>query len=51
MALPPDVPLDPLPADVANAIPAAGGLLHQMVGDKLVLVDPLYRQVLAVIGP
>ena len=51
MVLPPDAPLDPLPTGVANMIPATGGLRYQMVGDKLVLADPLYRQVLAVIGP
>jgi hypothetical protein len=51
MVLPPDAPLDPLPTGIANMIPATGGLRYQMVGDKLVLADPLYRQVLAVIGP
>lgn len=51
MVLPQDALLEALPTGVANMIPATGDLRYQMVGDKLVLADPLYRQVLAVIGP
>src|SRR5262245_35116248 len=49
MALPPDAALNPLPA-AANVSPAVKDLHYQLIGDRLVLADPLYRQVLAVIG-
>src|SRR5262245_41062803 len=45
MALPLDAELNPLP-DSANVSPTVKDLHYQLIGDTLVLVDPLYRQVL-----
>jgi hypothetical protein len=43
------LPLNPLPAEVTNRIPEVKDLQFGFSGDKLVLVDPLYHEVLAVI--
>jgi hypothetical protein len=51
MALPPDATLQPVPADLARNAPGLDGLQYHIVGDQLVLVEPIYRQVLAVIAP
>jgi hypothetical protein len=48
-ALPRNLPLSPLPAEVTNRIPEVKDLQFGFSGDKLLLVDPFYRQVLAVI--
>ena len=47
--LPRNLPLSPLPADVTNQIPQVKDLQFGFSGDKLVLADPLYHYVLAVI--
>jgi hypothetical protein len=47
--LPRNLPLSPLPADVTNKIPQVKDLQFGFSGDKLVLADPLYHYVLAVI--
>jgi hypothetical protein len=49
--LPRNLPLSPLPAEVTNRIPEVKDLQFGFSGDKLVLADPLYHQVLAVIPP
>jgi hypothetical protein len=48
-ALPRNLPLNPLPAEVTNRIPEVKDLQFGFSGDKLVLADPLYHEVLAVI--
>jgi hypothetical protein len=48
-ALPRNLPLNPLPAEVINRIPEVKDLQFGFSGDKLVLADPLYHEVLAVI--
>ena len=48
-ALPRNLPLSPLPAEVTNRIPEVKDLQFGLSGDKLLLVDPFYRRVLAVI--
>ncbi len=48
--LPRNLPLRPLPAEVTNRIPEVKDLQFEFSGDKLVLADPLYHEVLAVIG-
>jgi hypothetical protein len=50
-ALPADVPLQPLPADTLRTAPNLDRIGYRVIGNKLVLVDPLYREVLAVIAP
>ena len=47
--LPRNLPLSPLPAEVTNRIPEVKDLQFGFSGDKLVLADPLYHEVLAVI--
>jgi hypothetical protein len=49
MVLPPDALLDPLPVDAVNSVPQVKDLQYHLVGNKLVLADPLYREVLAII--
>ena len=44
-----NLPLNPLPAEVTNRIPEVKDLQFGFSGDKLVLADPLYHEVLAVI--
>ena len=48
-ALPRKLPLSPLPAEVTNRIPEVKDLQFGFSGDKLLLADPFYRRVLAVI--
>jgi hypothetical protein len=48
-APPRNLPLNPLPAEVTNRIPEVKDLQFGFSGDKLVLADPLYHEVLAVI--
>ena len=48
-ALPRNLPLSPLPAEVTNRIPEVKDLQFGFSGDKLMLADPLYHEVLAVI--
>ena len=48
-ALPRNLPLNTLPAEVTNRIPEVKDLQFGFSGDKLVLADPLYHEVLAVI--
>ena len=48
-ALPRNLPLSPLPAEVTNRIREVKDLQFGFSGDKLVLTDPLYHEVLAVI--
>jgi hypothetical protein len=50
-ALPRNLPLNPLPAEVTNRVPEVKDLQFGFSGDKLVLADPLYHEVLAVIPP
>jgi hypothetical protein len=47
--LPRNLPLGPLPPDVTNQVPQVKDLQFGFSGDKLVLVDPLYHYVLAII--
>jgi hypothetical protein len=49
MVLPRNLPLSPLPAEVTNRIPEVKDLQFGFSGGKLVLADPLYHEVLAVI--
>jgi len=42
--------LDPLPAEAGAVTPEVAGLQYHLVGNRLVLADPIYRQVLAVIA-
>ncbi len=51
MALPLEAPLRPVPADLARSAPGLDGLQYQVVGNQLILVEPIYRQVLAIIAP
>jgi hypothetical protein len=51
MALPPEASLNALPADAGNAVPQVRGLHYHWVGDKVVLADPVYREVFAVLAP
>ena len=51
MELPLEAPLQPVPADLARSAPGLDGLQYQIVGSQLLLVEPIYRQVLAVIAP
>ena len=51
MALPPEAPLQPVPDDLGRSEPGLSGLQYQIVGNQLILVEPFYRQVLAVIAP
>jgi hypothetical protein len=51
MALPLEAPLQPVPADLARNAPGLDGLQYQIVGNQLILVEPIYRQVLAVLTP
>ena len=48
-ALPRNLPLNPLPAEVTNRIPEVKDLQFGFSGDKLLLADPLYHEVLTVI--
>ena len=43
--------LGPVPADLARSAPGLNRLQYQIVGNQLILVEPIYRQVLAVIAP
>jgi hypothetical protein len=47
--LPRNLPLSPLPPEVTNRIPEVKDLQFGFSSDKLVLADPLYHNVLAVI--
>jgi len=49
--LPSDMPLQPLPTDVASGPSDLGRVSFHVVGNKLVLADPLNRAVLAIIAP
>ena len=50
-ALPPNFPLNPLPDEVASRIPEVKNLQFGFSGDKLILADPVYHEVFAVIQP
>src|SRR6476659_5990716 len=41
MALPPEAPLQPVPADLARSAPGLNGLQYQIVGNQLILVEPI----------
>ena len=49
--LPKDTPLQPLPTDVASGPSDLSRVSFHVVGNKLVLADPLNRAVLAIIAP
>jgi hypothetical protein len=49
--LPTDTPLQPLPRDVAGGPSDLSRVSFQVIGNKLVLADPVNRAVLAVIEP
>jgi hypothetical protein len=51
MELPLEAPLQPVPADLAGSASGLDGLQYQVAGNQLILVEPIYRQVLAVITP
>jgi hypothetical protein len=42
--------LDPLPPEATAVTPEMTGLQYHLTGNRLVLADPVYRQVLAVIS-
>jgi hypothetical protein len=50
MELPLEAPPQPVPADLARSAEGLDGLQYQIVGNQLILVEPIYRQVLAVIA-
>jgi hypothetical protein len=49
--LPQDTPLQPLPKDVASGPSDLSRVSFQVIGNQVVLADPLNRAVLAVIAP
>jgi hypothetical protein len=51
MVLPSDLQLIALPPDANTAVPQVKGLQYHWVGDKVVLADPVYREVFAVLAP
>src|SRR5262245_15397607 len=51
MVLPSDAQLIALPPEANTAVPQVKGLQYHWVGDKVVLADPVYREVFAVLAP
>jgi hypothetical protein len=51
MVLPSDLLLTALPPEANTAVPQVKGLQYHWVGDKVVLADPVYREVFAVLAP